>query len=320
MKKFLLLLLLIPVLGWADCPTTPGSHGWGYSVGGGPVAPMKQEYQSNLHCEIHRCQRELEALHKEFPERKGDAYYEKIDVISPACVCKNLGGVMSSLEPDEYFGCNESKLIFKHNNGTSGIVQPTSLLKGWGEKYAEPQSIPIATQNINLLDDAKKDCEQIGFIPKTEKFGECVLKLHKKNQGQIANKAVTESNTNDIEKLKQQHQAKAQQQFQAIQKQNQLLTQQYQIQLATYNQQKKAYDAEQERQRTARNLKQIEMGLRMATGQSVTEAAMATAGMQPLPKPSQPQLRPIQDYKIRFQDGTTFTCKPGLGMNAVNCY
>jgi hypothetical protein len=170
------------------------------------------------------------------------------------------------------------------------------------------------------LDEYKNTCEKIGFIPKTEKFGECVLKLHKKNQGQIANKAVTESNTNDIEKLKQQHQAKAQQQFQAIQKQNQLLTQQYQIQLATYNQQKKAYDAEQERRRTARNLKQIEMGLRMATGQSVTEAAMATAGMQPLPKPSQPQLRPIQDYKIRFQDGTTFTCKPGLGMNVVNCY
>ena len=29
----------------------------------------------------------------------------------------------------------------------------------------------------NNLDDFKKQCEDLGFTPKTEKFGDCVLKL-----------------------------------------------------------------------------------------------------------------------------------------------
>ena len=34
----------------------------------------------------------------------------------------------------------------------------------------------IASQNVNL-EKFKKQCEDLGFKPKTEKFGDCVLKL-----------------------------------------------------------------------------------------------------------------------------------------------
>jgi len=177
MRKLLLLLLLLPVLSWAECPTTPGSPGWSYNVDGSPMPLAKQEYNSNLHCEIHRCQREIEELHKEFPERKGNAYYEKMDVISPACVCKNLGGLMPG-QGSDHFGCNDSKTIFKHNNGTSGTVQRTRDLKGWG-KHVEPKpkSNPVTTQPKVSIDDAKKQCTDIGFKAGTEKFGDCVLEL-----------------------------------------------------------------------------------------------------------------------------------------------
>jgi hypothetical protein len=35
---------------------------------------------------------------------------------------------------------------------------------------------PPKKNNINL-DNFKKECEDLGFKPKTEKFGECVLRL-----------------------------------------------------------------------------------------------------------------------------------------------
>ena len=33
------------------------------------------------------------------------------------------------------------------------------------------------TGGVSLLDQAKIDCEELGFAPKTEAFGNCVLKL-----------------------------------------------------------------------------------------------------------------------------------------------
>ena len=44
---------------------------------------------------------------------------------------------------------------------------------------------PIITQpksNKNNLDIYKKQCEELGFTPKTEKFGECVLRLAESSQ------------------------------------------------------------------------------------------------------------------------------------------
>ena len=174
MRKLLLLLFLIPVLSWADCPLPilEWTNGKGEPI---IFTEEQNEYKSNLHCEMHRCyKKEIEELHKEFPDRKG------MDEISPACVCKNLGGLMSSHTPDKYHGCYDSKKSFKPSDSSSGgLLFETSSLKDF-HTHADPEPTPTLTSSPKVtIDDAKKQCEDIGFKPKTEKFGECVLELNR---------------------------------------------------------------------------------------------------------------------------------------------
>ena len=170
MKKLLLLLFLIPVLSWADCPLPilEWTNGKGEPI---IFTEEQNEYKSNLHCEMHRCyKKEIEELYKKFPERKG------MDEISPACVCKNLGGLITGQGSDG-FGCNDSKTIFKHNNGTSGTVQRTRVLKNF-HTHADPEPKPTPTSIPKVsIEDAKVQCSDIGFKTGTERFGECVLEL-----------------------------------------------------------------------------------------------------------------------------------------------
>ncbi len=184
------------------------------------------------------------------------------------------------------------------------------------------------------MDEYKNACEQIGFKPNTEDFGECVLKLRKKSlskeKARAGNSASSQnyennnkqktSNTNDIEQLKQEHQRIAEQQFEAIERQNELLRQQYETQLAMFDQQTKQIEAEEARRKKARALKQIEMGLRMASGQSVTDAAIATAGMQPLPRPTPPRFSPMEQYRITLPNGSLFNCSYDPNIRRANCY
>ena len=160
MRKLLLLLFLIPVLSWADCPTTLGSPGWLYSDDGGTVPLVKQEFHSNLHCEAHRCQREIEALHKEFPERTS------MDEVSASCICTTLGGARNpSVEMKGYISCR-------------GMKTWTPKSAYIGTHYAtEPTPTPTTTPPKTSITDAKSQCTDIGFKKGTEKFGECVLEL-----------------------------------------------------------------------------------------------------------------------------------------------
>ena len=173
------------------------------------------------------------------------------------------------------------------------------------------------------MNEYKDICEQIGFKPNTEDFGSCVLKIRKKSLSKGStnpnNNQVT-SSTNDIEELKREHQRLAEQQFQATQRQNELLQRQYETQLAMYEQQNKQIEAEKARKKKARALKQIEMGLRMASGQSITDAAMATAGMQPLPKPTPPRFQPMQNYRVSLPDGSLYNCRVDPNIGKANCF
>ena len=107
-------------------------------------------------------------------------------------------------------------------------------------------------QKVALEGDGSSDdltCKKFGFKPQTSGYSECRLKL------EIASR-------------------------QAIQQQAQ-----YEIEKRQYDEQVAALKKEKERQRS---LKQLELGLRMMGGQTIQDAAMATAGMQPLPKPPGP--------------------------------
>ena len=51
------------------------------------------------------------------------------------------------------------------------LLSVTQILSAQDKKDKKEKS------KKNNLDDFKKKCEDLGFTPKTEKFGDCVLKL-----------------------------------------------------------------------------------------------------------------------------------------------
>ena len=88
--------------------------------------------------------------------------------------------------------------------------------------------------------------------------------------------------------------------------------------------QKRQYDEQQakiqkEKERK-KNMKLIELGLRMATGQSATDASMATAGMIPLPRaPQQPTLQFNEQYRVTLPDGSLYQCTYNPNFKSAQC-
>ena len=166
MRKIFLLLFLIPVLSWADCPGGTDS----LSINGKGIYTLEETryFINAMHCDAHRCQKEIEELHKKFPERRG------MDRVSASCVCSTLGGGadLHTNVMKDYISCTV--------RGTGGMKMqlPKSVFEG-AHFVTESKSNPVTTQPKVTIDDAKKQCEDIGFKPKTEKFGECVLELNR---------------------------------------------------------------------------------------------------------------------------------------------
>ena len=184
--------------------------------------------------------------------------------------------------------------------------------------------------NAEDLSAYKAMCEEIGFKPKTTNFGNCVLKLRKKNLNKESSQETTKSyqnNTqeqqqiknisNDLNRLKQQHQALAQRQFEATQRHNALLERQYNQQMAVYEQQKRKAEAERKRRQ---NNALMELGLRMMKGQTFTDSARATAGMEPIKPPAQPTLKFNEQYRVFLPNGSPFTCTYNPNFKRADCY
>jgi len=149
MKKLLLLLFLIPVLSWADY--TP-ERSKAYDLKGVETTQPEHyyEYDKNIHIEMHRC--------------------AALNQLTPTCICENLGGLIEI--KNNVFFCNAG--IF--SDGSVGSSMNNLQLPHFVEKPITPTPTPSTKVSI---DDAKKQCEDIGFKPKTEKFGECVLELNR---------------------------------------------------------------------------------------------------------------------------------------------
>ena len=157
MRKLLLLILLIPVLSWGDCPP-PFPLGYSVNSNGERIEFTREEneYEAKLHCEAHRC--------------------FKLNKVSASCMCENLGGEITTppLPDENSFGCNDSRAIF----GKS-VFRFMSEVKNKKPHYSEKPitPTPATTTTKVTIDDAKSQCTDIGFKKGTERFGECVLEL-----------------------------------------------------------------------------------------------------------------------------------------------
>ena len=164
------------------------------------------------------------------------------------------------------------------------------------------------------LSEYKRTCKDIGYKPKTEDFGSCVLKLKKKYEQRInVNSANAASNNAKYEELANKH-------FAAIQRQNDRLERQYQNQLRMYEAQQRLIEEEETRRRKARGLKQLELGLRILSGQSIGNASREMSGLAPLPAPNRPNYQPFEQYQINLPNGSFMTCNYNTTFKKANCF
>jgi len=98
----------------------------------------------------------------------------------------------------------------------------------------------------------------------------------------------------------------------------------YDQQMALYEKQKSEYEDQQaqieKEKEKQKGLKMLELGLRMAGGQSIRDASMATAGMQPLPSPVPPSMRLQETYRITTPNGGTVNCRYDPNLRSATCY
>ena len=164
------------------------------------------------------------------------------------------------------------------------------------------------------LSEYKRTCKDIGYKPKTEDFGSCVLKLKKKyEQRTNTSRANTASNNTEYEELASKH-------FAAIKRQNNMVERQYQNQLRMYEAQQRRIEEEETRRRKAKGLKQLELGLRMLSGQSIGNASREMSGLQPLPEPNRPNYQPFERYQINLPNGSFMTCNYNTTFKKANCF
>lgn len=87
----------------------------------------------------------------------------------------------------------------------------------------------------------------------------------------------------------------------------------YDEQVRQYEDRKRIYDQQvaeyEEAKRKERARKQLEMGLRMLSGQSVRDAAMATSGMAPIPPGAPPIRNTNQSFNVIMPNGNMIRCR-----------
>ena len=203
--------------------------------------------------------------------------------------------------------------------------------------------------NAKDLNSYGAECKEIGFKPKTPAYGECVLELRKRDMG--SNSTTTPSTTPTSTSTPSTVQGDgsaddttcqkygfsprtapysqcrlqldtATRQFEAQQRQYEAQQAQYQAQQNQYYEQKRIYDqqvAEQQAEKEQRkNLKLLELGLRMSGGQPIGDAARATAGLAPL-APQEPARPAFENYTVRFSNGSTTNCTYNTVFHRADC-
>jgi hypothetical protein len=197
-------------------------------------------------------------------------------------------------------------------------------------------SFVLFSGGLYALDTTKEEntCTYIGFKKGTESFGNCVLELVDRNKKAAAKNIAVATQADAPKKSKNEPQVAgdgssddstcqsygfkpASSDYSSCRLQIDLAKQNARQQQDIYQQQKAQYDEQvaaiEKQKAKERNMKQLEMGLRMMGGQSVQDAAMATARMPPLPQAPGPITQ-----RITMPNGRGMTCTT-VGMN-TNCF
>ena len=179
------------------------------------------------------------------------------------------------------------------------------------------------------LDNYISTCKDLGFKQGTEKLGDCVLELKRRDGGYTAptTKKIksTKQNSNNL-----QYEAQANEYFRQQQDLYDMQMAKYQREEAEYLRQRSEYDAQIAKQEAAaekrKNLKLIELGLRAMSGTSpnavtnFSNASADTMGIPRLPEPQRPTMQLQENYRITTPNGGLVNCRYDPNIRQATCY
>lgn len=201
--------------------------------------------------------------------------------------------------------------------------------------------LPAITEAKDL-DEYGAECKDIGFKPKTPAYGDCVLELRKRYGGSNSSSTVKNTPSPSVNTSGSQGDGSSEdgtcrqygfnvgtEQYSQCRLQLNLAKRQFEAQQAQYDQQQRQYQeqrsqyesqvaAQEKAKEKEKNMKLMELGFRMMGGQSVTDASMATAGMQPI-SPRAPARPVFENYSITMPGGRTTNCTYNTTMRSMNC-
>jgi len=168
----------------------------------------------------------------------------------------------------------------------------------------------------------EKTCTEIGFKPKTEKFGNCVLELYSRRGGKSSVNSSQASRTGDGSKDDatcqnygfkpgQDSYSNCRMQIDMARKEADVAQARYQQELNAYEQQVAELKRQQDK---ARSMRQLELGLRMMGGQPPIEAINSLGTGAPITRPTPPTTH----HSIRLPDGRIMNCNT-VGPH-TNCF
>lgn len=199
---------------------------------------------------------------------------------------------------------------------------------------------------VKATADEEATCKEIGFTPKTEAFGSCVLELVSRRSGETPIRATPKSTAPPSSpsvqtspngqtcarygfKPKTTAFAQCQLDLDAAQRQAEAQQRQYELQVQQHQQQVAAYEAQvaaAQRERERRGWEALtRFGLGMAGSRSpsflgaVNDGLATTMGLPTAPPVAPPPPMPIQTYTIRTPAGQTMICSYNTIAAMMSC-
>lgn len=207
-----------------------------------------------------------------------------------------------------------------------------------------------AVAQVKATSEEEATCKEIGFAPKTEAFGSCVLELVSRSSGETpvrARSPATPKSTTPPRspsaqttpngqtcarygfKPKTTAFAQCQLDLDAAQRQAEAQQRQYELEIQQHQQQAAAYEAQvaaEQRERERRGWEALmRFGLGMAASRSpnmvgaVNDGLATTMGLPMAPPAAPPPPMPIQTYTIRTPSGQTMVCSYNTIASMMSC-
>lgn len=182
------------------------------------------------------------------------------------------------------------------------------------------------------LDNYISACKDLGFRQGTEKLGDCVLELKRRDGGYVTPSAKNQSKSKSSKQNSnnQQYEAQANEFFRQQQDLYDMQMAKYQREEAEYLRQRKEYEEQKaniEREKEKRRgMKLMEFGLRALSGTSpnavtnFSNASADTMGIPRLPEPQRPTMQLQENYRITTPSGNLVNCRYDPNIRQATCY